>query len=83
MPSFALPVTHVSGTPVTYVPSLYRGDKGEGDPIAERCEEVFLAMRHADIHPHPNPPPSRGRGFVEFSARRRRSKIPLDPLSEA
>jgi hypothetical protein len=41
MPSFALPVTHVSGTPVTYVPSLYRGDKGEGD--------------HPHLNPPPSP----------------------------
>ena len=38
MPSFALPVTHVSGTPVTYVPSLYkrgvRGDLGAGLDIS-------------------------------------------------
>jgi hypothetical protein len=42
MPSFVLPVTHVSGTPVTYVPSLYRGDKGEGETISSRIYIYFF-----------------------------------------
>jgi hypothetical protein len=30
---------------------------------AERCEEVFFAMRHAFGHPHLNPPPQGGGDF--------------------
>jgi hypothetical protein len=41
MPSFVLPVTHVSGTPVTYVPSLYTLPPGEGKELGGQSDGVF------------------------------------------
>lgn len=68
MPSFVLPVTHVSGTPVTYVPSLYTLPPGEAKVFARQTlMRFFIGQYLKEFYG------SREMGYLQTSGRTKKS----------